>query len=51
LVADKADVMVDVKDIIEDVRNYIKSERDGATELQKQDLRKLEVEVNALEKQ
>ena len=51
MVKDKWDVIVDVKDILEDVKNYIKSEREWATEVQKQDLRKLEVEVNALERQ
>ena len=50
MVADKWDVLVDVKDILQDVKNYIKSEKEWATELQKQDLRKLEVEVNALER-
>lgn len=50
MVADKWDVMVDVRDILKDVKDYIKSEKEWATELQKQDLRKLEVEVNALER-
>ena len=50
LVADKWDVMVDVRDILKEVKDYIKSEKDWATELQKQDLRKLEVEVAALER-
>lgn len=50
MVKDKADFEVDVKELLTEVKDYIKREREWATEAQKSDLRKLEVEVNNIER-
>ena len=50
MIKDKSDFEVDVKELLTEVKDYIKREREWATEAQKADLRKLEVEVNNIER-
>lgn len=50
MVKDKSDYEIDVKEILTEVKDYIKREKEGATAAQKADLRKLEVEVQDLER-